>query len=102
MVNDAEATKVVEMGNGEDSVTGREDTEQWILYVDDNSNENGSRVSMMLISPEGHKIHCALHFGFLASNNEAEYEALIARLRLVRELQARNLKIYSDFSLVVN
>ena len=30
---------------------------------------------MMLISPEGHKIHCAIRFGFMASNNEAEYEA---------------------------
>ena len=37
---------------------------------------------MMLISPEGHKIYCAIRFGFKASNNEAKYEALIASLRL--------------------
>ena len=41
---------------------------------------------MILISPEGHKIHCALRFGFPASNNEAEYEALIAGLRFAKEL----------------
>ena len=64
--------------------------------MDGASNENGSRAGMMLINPEGHKIHCTLHFGFSASNNKAEYEALIASLRLVKELQARNLKIYSD------
>ena len=37
---------------------------------------------MKLISPEGHKIHCAIHFGFKASNNEVEYKALIVGLRL--------------------
>ena len=57
---------------------------------------------MMLISPEGHKIHCAMHFRFTASNNKAKYEALITRLRLSRELCARNLKIYNDSQLVVN
>ena len=53
---------------------------------------------MMLICPEGHKIHCAIRFGFMVSNNEAEYEALIMGLCLVHELQAYNVKIFSDFS----
>ena len=39
---------------------------------------------MMLISPKGHKIHCAISYGFKASNNEAEYKALIAGLRIIR------------------
>ena len=56
----------------------------------------------MLINPKGHKIHSALRFGFQALNNEAEYETLIAGLRLARELLAFNLKIYSDSQLVVN
>ena len=36
------------------------------------------------------------------SNNKVEYEALIARLRLAKELQVGNLKLYSDSQLVVN
>ena len=56
---------------------------------------------MMLISPKGHKIHCALHFGFLVSNNEAEYEVLIMRLKLAKKLQVDNLKVYSDSQLVM-
>ena len=36
------------------------DAEQWTLYIDDASNENGSGSGMMLISPEGHKIYCVL------------------------------------------
>ena len=56
----------------------------------------------MLISLETHKIHCAIHFGFKALNNKAEYEALIMGLRLMRELQACNIKIFSDYQLVMN
>ena len=57
---------------------------------------------MMLISLEGHKIHCAIHFGFKVLNNEARNEALITGLSLARELQVRNVKIFSDSQLVVN
>ena len=57
---------------------------------------------MMLISPEGHKIHCTIRFGFKASNNEVEYKALIAGLCHVNELQVYNVKISSDSQLVVN
>ena len=64
--------------------------------MDDASNDIGSGADMMLINPEGHKIHYAIRFGFKASNNEAEYEALIASLHLARELQVRNVKIFSD------
>ena len=57
---------------------------------------------MMLISPEGHKIHCAIRFAFKTSNNEAEYEALTVSLRLASELQVCNVKFFSDSQLVVN
>ena len=70
--------------------------------MDDTFNDTGSRAGIMLISPEEHKIHCALCVGFKASNNEVEYEALITRLHLAKELQACNIQIYSDSQLVVN
>ena len=57
---------------------------------------------MMLISPKKHKIHYALHFRFQESNNEAEYEALLAGLRLAKELKVNHLKVHSDSQLVVN
>ena len=102
MASNAEAVKAVEVGGREDSVPIEGDAEQWTLYVDGASIDNGSRTGMMLISPKGHKIHCAIHFGFKASNNEAEYEALIAGLRLMLELRACNVKIFSNSQLVVN
>ena len=70
--------------------------------MNDTSNDIGSKYGMMLISPEGHKIHYAIHFGFKVSNNEAKYEALIAGLHLVHELQVHNVKIFSDSQLVVD
>ena len=59
---------------------------KWKLFVDGSSNENGSRAGLMLISPENHRISSALRFTFKASNNKAEYETLLAGLRLGKEL----------------
>ena len=64
--------------------------------MDSSSNENGSRARIILISPEGHRFHSALRFGFKASNNETEYEALLAGLRVARELKASSVQCYSD------
>ena len=103
IVDGIEAAKVVEIGNKGDSAPTQEDTQQWTFSIDGASSENGSAAGMMLISPKGHEIHCALRFGFQASNNKAEYKALIAGLCLTRELQAWNLRIYNnDSQLVVN
>ena len=37
---------------------------KWGLYMDGSSNEGGSEAIMILVSPEGHRMHCALKFGF--------------------------------------
>ncbi|CAL8145589.1 unnamed protein product [Prunus armeniaca] len=44
----------------------------------------------------------ALRFKFHASNNEAEYEALLAGLRLAKEMGAEQIQIFSDSQLVVH
>ncbi|XP_024027041.1 uncharacterized protein LOC112093216 [Morus notabilis] len=55
----------------------------------------------MLINPEDHKITLAVRFKFKASNNEAEYEVLVAGLQLASHLKIERLKIFSDSQLVV-
>ena len=70
--------------------------------MDSASNDTGSRAGMMLISPEGHKIHCAICFGFKVSNNKAECETQITGLWLTHKLKVCNVKIFSDSQLVVN
>ncbi|MCS5023615.1 ribonuclease HI family protein, partial [Staphylococcus aureus] len=57
---------------------------------------------IILEGPEGYQAEYALRFQFKASNNMAEYEALVTGLRLAKEVGAQNLKVYSDSQLVVN
>lgn len=45
----------------------------------------GSGARIVLMSPKGHKLNSAVRFGFKATNNVAEYEALLARLRLAKK-----------------
>ena len=49
----------------------------WKLSVDGAANAQGSGAGLILNSLEGIDIEYALRFGFQASNNEAEYEAVI-------------------------
>ncbi len=74
----------------------------WVLYVDGSSTSGGSGAGLILTSPDGVVAEQALRLEFPASNNEEEYEALIAGLKLAKELKAGNLKVFSDSQLVVN
>ena len=56
----------------------------------------------MLADPSGLTLEYALRFSFPASNNQAEYEALLAGLRAADGLGVKRLKAYSDSQLVVN
>lgn len=56
------------------------DLPTWNLFVDGPSGEAKSRARIVLVSPEGHKLNCAVRFEFKATNNVAEYKALLASL----------------------
>jgi len=73
---------------------------RWVLYVDGSSNQEGSGVGVILEGPNGLLIEQALWFAFKASNNQAEYEALIAGMLLAKEMGARSLVAKSDSLLV--
>ena len=73
----------------------------WKLSVDGASNAQGSGAGLILTSLEGIDIEYALRFGFHASNNEAEYEAVIAGLNLAHSLEVDQLEVHSDSQLVV-
>ena len=62
----------------------------------------GSGAGIILISPEEHQFHADLRFGFEASNNEAEYEALLERLMVANELKEKSIQCYSDSQLLIN
>jgi len=44
---------------------------------------------------------CSYKFAFDCSNNEAEYEALIASLKILKKLNAKRISIYGDSELVI-
>ncbi|XP_077215785.1 uncharacterized protein LOC143850414 [Tasmannia lanceolata] len=73
----------------------------WEVYVDGSSNKSGSGAGLVLTGPEDIVLNYALRFGFCASNNDAEYEALIAGMNLAIQARAQRLKAYCDSQLVV-
>ena len=68
----------------------------WRLSVDGATNAQGSGVGLILTSPEGIDIEHALRFGFRASNNEVEFEAIIAGLNLTHSMEVDQLEVCSD------
>ncbi|RVW17493.1 Pol polyprotein [Vitis vinifera] len=75
--------------------------EWWTLRVDGASRSSGSRVGLLLQSPTREHLEQAIRLGFFASNNEAEYEAILSGLDLALALSVSKLRIYSDSQLVV-
>ena len=73
----------------------------WILCADGASRQSGADIGLQLTSPAGKSIEQAVHLGFDASNNESEYEALIAGVELALAVGADNLLIRRDSQLVV-
>ena len=82
-------------------IHSEDDLPIWKLSVDGASNAQGKGAGLILTSPEGIDIEYALRFGFRASNNEAEYEAVIAGLNLAHSLEVDQLEVHSDSQLVV-
>ena len=75
--------------------------EWWTLQVDGASRSSGSRVGLLLQSPIGEQLEQAIRLGFPASNNEAEYEAILSGLDLTLALSVSRLRVYNDSQLVV-
>ena len=70
--------------------------------MDSASSALGAGAGIVIITPEGIRVERSFRLGFKASNNEAKYEALLARLRAVLNLGAQEMEVYSDSRLVVN
>ncbi|KAL0457061.1 UNVERIFIED_CONTAM: polyprotein [Sesamum latifolium] len=75
--------------------------QKWLLHVDGSSTAQGSGAGIVITTPQGEDLVFAIKFDFKASNNEAEYEALVIGLRMAHETEAKHLLAYSDSQLVV-
>ena len=73
----------------------------WEVYVDGASNQKGSRVGLVLISPEKVIIEKSLRLNFSATNNETEYETLLIGMAMVQRMGGKSIKLLSDSRIVV-
>jgi ribonuclease HI len=74
----------------------------WTMYFDGSKRIQGAGAGVVLISPQGDKLKYVLRMSFpQASNNEAEYEALLHGMKMAKACGATRLKIFGDSNLVV-
>lgn len=72
------------------------------MYTDGAASKEGSGACVILTSQEGEEITYALRFEFHTSNNKAEYEALLAGLRLAKQMGAEAIVALTDSRLAAN
>nr|GFB44911.1 reverse transcriptase domain-containing protein [Tanacetum cinerariifolium] len=80
----------------------KDDTDKWTLFTNRASNLKGSRAGLVLIGPSGIKYTYALHLTFFSTNNEAEYKALLAGLRIARRMNISCIDVKVDSKLVAS
>jgi len=81
---------------------GIEVVPQWSIHTDRSLNRQAGGASVVLRTSEGDKIECMIRLDFRTTNNEAEYEALVAGLDLARAAEARNIVVYCDSQVVTS
>ena len=77
-----------------DEDNGAEESPQWSIYTDGSSNRRVGGAGIVLLSLEGDRIECMVHLDFPTTNNEAEYEAVVAGLDLAKATGAASVVIY--------
>jgi ribonuclease HI len=76
--------------------------ELWTMFFDRSLMKTGAGVGLLFISPLEKHLRYVLRLHFLASNNVAEYEALVNWLRIAIELGVRRLDARDDSQLVID
>jgi hypothetical protein len=66
---------------------------KWIVYVDGSSIMKNGGAGIVLVTPEGEELSGSLRLEFRTTNNEAEYEVVIAGLGLALELGAESVEV---------
>jgi ribonuclease HI len=76
--------------------------ELWTMFFDESLMKMGAGAGLLFISPLGKHLRYVLRLHFPASNNVAEYEALVNRLPIAIELGVRRLDARGDSQLVID
>ncbi|XP_019166527.1 PREDICTED: uncharacterized protein LOC109162263 [Ipomoea nil] len=85
------------IGEVDETPTSEEGSgEWWELHADEATSSQHCGGGVMLITSEGFRLYYALSYQFQASNNEAEYEAVLGGIRLAKALGFDRLHIKTD------
>jgi ribonuclease HI len=76
--------------------------ELWTMYFDGSLMKSGAGAGLLFISPLGKHVRYVIRLHFSASNNVAEYEALVNRLCIAVELGVRHLDARGDSQLIID
>jgi ribonuclease HI len=79
-----------------------EETEKWRIFIDGASSSTGARAGIILQNGKSVVIEVSLTLFFPTSNNQAEYEAFLAGLRLAEDVRAKEIKICTDSQIIVS
>ena len=77
-------------------------SDYWTIYFDGSLQLQGVGAGVVVVSPKGESFKYILQLYFPASNNVAEYEALLHGLRVATTLGIKRAKILGDSLLVIN
>ena len=72
------------------------------MHTDGLSNRQAGGAGIVLLSPEGDVVECMVRLDFPTTNNEVEYEVLVAGLDLARATGATSVVIYCDSQVITN
>jgi ribonuclease HI len=76
--------------------------ECWTLYFDGSVMKTGAGAGLLFVSPLGEHMRYAVRLHFPASNNMAEYEALLRGLKIAIETGIKCLDVRGDSQLVID
>ena len=96
-----EEAKEIQVEFSDEGITGIE-VESWKIYFDRTTNQNGSGIGLLLISPKGTHIPFFGRLNFPITNNATEYEACIMGLQVAQGLGEKELEVYGDSALIIS
>ena len=88
----------------ETALPGKETSHNWVMYFDGAFSLQGAGAGVLLVAPTGEHLKYVIQMHFpreMSTNNTAEYEGLLAGLRIAADLGVKKLIVRGDSQLVV-